>query len=127
VYDNDLNQETRKNWKSIRSLIQVIRIITEKEKTKQEVSYFISNLNANTSARYFAEAIRNHWKIESFHYIKDVTFSEDKWRVRTKNAPLNYSLMRTLSINIFRQNGFQKIQEVMERCANNVGFMRGLF
>jgi predicted transposase YbfD/YdcC len=127
VYDNDLSEENRKNWKSIRSLIQVTRIVIEKEKTKQEVAYFISNLDSNTSARYFLQAIRNHWGIESFHYSKDVTFLEDKWKVRTKNAPVNYSLMRTLAINIFRQNGFQKIQEVMERCANNVRFMRGLF
>lgn len=127
MYDNDLNEENRKNWKSVQTLIQVTRIVTEKEKTTQEVAYFISNLDSSTSARYFSQAVRNHWKIESFHYIKDVTFSEDKWKVRMKNAPVNYSLMRTLAINIFRQNGFQKIQEVVERCANNVRFMRGLF
>lgn len=125
VYENYLNKENRKNWESVRSIIQVDRIVKEKGKTSKETAYFISDLGAD--AQYFYEATRNHWNIESFHYIKDVTFLEDRWKVRTGNAPANYSIMRTLAINIFRQNGFNKIQEVVERCANNVGFMAGLF
>ena len=34
--------------------------------------------------------------------------------------------MRNLAINIFRHRGFDCIQEAIEKCANNVGFMMGL-
>jgi predicted transposase YbfD/YdcC len=67
-----------------------------------------------------------HWNIESFHYIKDKTFLEDDWKVKTKNAPANYSIIRNLAINIFRHRGYDQIQEVVEKCANNVGFMMSL-
>ena len=98
-------------------------MVTIKEKATLETAYFISSLPATTLAKEFNEGIRGHWSIESFHYIKDVTFGEDDWKVKTKNAPANYSLMRNMSVNIFRQNGRHRIQETIEKCANNVPFM----
>ena len=81
---------------------------------------------STTPAESFHEGIRSHWSIESFHYIKDVTFKEDDSKVKKGNAPENYSLMRNMAINIFRNKGMNKIQEAVEKCANNVGFMMGL-
>ncbi len=97
-----------------------------KGKTSKEIAYFISDLKPKIGAKYFYEGIRSHWQIEAFHYIKDKTFLEDSWKVRTKNAPVNYSLMRNLSINIFRQHGFECIQAAIEKCANNIPFMMSL-
>lgn len=111
----------------MKSLIQVDRIVTNKEKITVEIAYFISSLSSSTSAKTFNEGIRSHWGIESFHYIKDVTFKEDLWKVTTKNAPANYSLIRNMVINIFRKNNLHNIQETIEKCANNVPFMMSLF
>lgn len=101
-------------------------MVTIKEKKTLETGYFISSLPATTLAKEFNEGIRGHWSIESFHYIKDVTFGEDEWKVKKKNAPENYSLMRNLSINVFRNNGLHHIRETVEKCANNVPFMLSL-
>ena len=123
VYQNYLDTLSKSKWPSIASIIQVDRVVTKKEGTTKETAYFISDLAPQTPAAYFARAIREHWRIESFHYIKDITFLEDDWRVRTKNAPVNYSLIRNFSQNVFRSHGFDCIQAAMEKCANNVPYM----
>lgn len=103
------------------------RIVKHKDKVTEETVYFISSLSPKTEARVFNEGIRSHWSIESFHYIKDVIFGEDRSKVKTKNAPCNYSIIRNLVINIFRKNNLHSIQATVERCANNVPFMMSLF
>ena len=126
MYKNNLNEFNKKKWKSVNSLIKVERIVKIKEKITKEIAYFISDLKPETGAKYFFESIRSHWQVESFHYIKDKTFLEDAWKVKTKNAPANYSIIRNLAINIFRHHGYECVQEVIEKCANNVGFMMSL-
>ncbi len=126
MYDN-LDGIDLKKWSGLKSIIEVKRTVILKEKETKETAYFISSLPATMSARKLNKGVRNHWKIESFHHIKDVTFREDKWKVKTKNAPANYSLIRNLVINIFRRNGFESMQATIEKCANNVPFMWGLF
>ncbi len=127
VYKNNLSEENKKKWKSVRSIIEVKREIANKGKFSEEIAYFISDLKPEIGAKYFYKGIRSHWQIESFHYIKDKTFLEDDWKIKTKNAPENYSVIRNLAVNIFRNQGFKCIQEAIEKCANNVPFMIGLF
>lgn len=126
IYENNLNELNKEKWKSVNSIIEVERIVKIKDKITKEIAYFISDLKPETRAKYFFESIRSHWQIESFHYIKDKTFLEDTWKVKTKNAPANYSIIRNLAINIFRHHGLNCIQEAIEKCANNVGFMMSL-
>ncbi len=121
-----MNKPNRKKWKSVSLIIEVERIVKIKEKTTKEITYFISDLRPEIGAKYFYKGIRSHWQIESFHYIKDKTFLEDAWKVSTKNAPANYSLIRSMAINIFRHRGYDCIQEATEKCANNVPFMLSL-
>lgn len=126
IYENSLDEFNKKKWKSVNSIIEVEKIVKIKRETTTEIAYFISDLKPEIGAKYFFESIRSHWQIESFHYIKDKTFSEDAWKVKTKNAPANYSIIRNLAINIFRHRGLNCIQEAIEKCANNVEFMMGL-
>ena len=126
VYKNNLNKENKKKWGSINSIIEINREIIIRGKTSKEIAYFISDLKPEIGAKYFYQGIRSHWQIETFHYIKDKTFLEDDWKVRTKNAPANYSIIRNLAINIFRQHKFECIQATIEKCANNVPFMMSL-
>ncbi|MHB1463476.1 MAG: ISAs1 family transposase, partial [Armatimonadota bacterium] len=64
-------------------------------KTTLETRYFISSLTG--SAHKLANAAREHWAIEnSLHYVLDVTFNEDKSRIRKDNAPENLAILRKL-------------------------------
>ena len=107
-------------------ILRIQRTVKHKDKVSEETAYFISSLGAKTGAKVFNEGIRSHWNIESFHYIKDVIFGEDRSKVKTNNAPCNYSLIRNLVINIFRKNNLHSMQETIEKCANNVSFMMSL-
>jgi predicted transposase YbfD/YdcC len=123
---NNLDDIDTAKWIGIQSIIRMERSVECKGATTQETEYFISSLSFKTRAKVFNEGIRAHWSIESFHYIKDVVFGEDRSKVRTKNAPCNYSIIRNLVISIFRKNNLDKIQETIERCANNVPYIMSL-
>ena len=51
------------------------RIVEVRGHCSRETSYYISSRDA--CAKQLMELVREHWKIESMHWILDVTFSED--------------------------------------------------
>jgi len=123
VFPVTLSFASRQKWRNIRTVIVVKRTVLEKQVLRCETAYFVSDLSPETKAKYFYAGIRTHWNIEAFHYIKDVTFKEDASKVRTGQAPQNYSLLRNFAINIFREHGLNCIQAALEKCANNIPFM----
>ncbi len=61
-------------------------------KTTTEVRFYLSSLASNAEKIY--QAIRSHWGIEnSLHWTLDVTFCEDKSRIRKDNSPENFALL----------------------------------
>lgn len=71
-------------------------------KPRQKLVFTLSSLNSN--AKTIAYSIRSHWGIEnSLHWILDVTFCEDKSRIRKQNSPENFALLRRLAINLLKQ------------------------
>lgn len=86
-------------------LTTVVIVINERKlwnKTTTQVRFYISSLSSN--AEKIATVIRSHWGIEnSLHWTLDVTFSEDKSRIRKDNSPENFALLRRLAINLLKQ------------------------
>ena len=66
---------------------QLRRTVTTKGKKTVEVVYLItSDRDADPAA--LAAWVRGHWEIENrLHWVRDVTYQEDKSLVRTGNAP----------------------------------------
>lgn len=91
-----------------------------KNKTTEEIAYFISSLPGSTPAAIFADGIRGHWGVEAMHYTKDVTFKEDASKVRTKQAPENISVIRNIAINIFRGAGYTNMAQAIRLVANDI-------
>ena len=53
---------------------------------------------------------RSHWEIENrLHWVRDVTYQEDKSLVRTGNAPRVMASLRSLAISILRLDGHSNI------------------
>jgi len=81
---------------------------TEREKTTEERRFFISSLPA--VAEPFAKAVRQHWSIENgSHYVLDVTFGEDKSRIRKGFEPENMAIMRRIANALLRTNTTPKM------------------
>jgi predicted transposase YbfD/YdcC len=94
-------------WKGLRRFIHVRRVCryTKNNKVSYSDRYYISDL-PDTSASFFHDGIRGHWKIEnSLHWVKDVVHNEDGNRIRSNNAPINCSIISTMAINVHRKNG----------------------
>jgi predicted transposase YbfD/YdcC len=88
---------------------QVRRTVTKKGKKTVEVVYLITS-DRSASPETLAAWIRGHWHIENkLHWVRDVTYQEDKSLVRTGNAPRVMASLRSLAISILRLDGHANI------------------
>jgi predicted transposase YbfD/YdcC len=64
------------------------------------------------------ELNRGHWSIENrLHYVRDVTFDEDRSQIRTKNAPRIMASLRNFAISVFRWFGRTNIAKTLRDMA----------
>jgi hypothetical protein len=59
-----------------------------------------SRPHAQMAAAQLQGLRRGHWRIESVHYVRDVTFGEDASTVHTGHAPQNLAALRNLVIGL---------------------------
>lgn len=105
------NQE---KWLGLRSVGMVICERRLWNKTTIEVRFYISSLEHD--AVVLAHAVRSHWGIEnSVHWVLDMTFHEDASRIRKDNAPLNFSVLRRLSLNLLDKDKTVRGSVAMKR------------
>ncbi len=72
-----------------------------------------------------AAAIRRHWAIEnSLHWVLDVTFGEDKSRVREQHAVRNWAVLRKMALNLLgRGTGKTSLKAKRKKAAWNNDYM----
>jgi predicted transposase YbfD/YdcC len=103
-----LGDDLRALWPSIGAIAAVERtreLMGKTPKISTERSYYILSDDQCTAERA-GEIIRGHWAIEnSLHYVLDVSFDEDKSRVRKGYAAENLSRLRRLTANLLQLNG----------------------
>lgn len=78
-----------------------------------EVAYGVTSLKKEqASAQRLLELNRGHWEIENrVHYVRDVTYDEDRCRIRTQNGARMMASIRNLAISIVRMMGYKYIPE----------------
>jgi len=69
---------------------------------------------------------RGHWSIENrLHWVRDVTFDEDRCRIRKGFGAQNMACIRNLAISILRIAGAKSIAPALRACARlGAGVMR---
>src|ERR1700756_1442084 len=88
---------------------QLRRTVTKNGKKTVEVVYLITS-DRNADPATLAAWARSHWHIENkLHWVRDVTYQEDKSLVRTGNAPRVMATLRSLAISILRLDGHANI------------------
>jgi predicted transposase YbfD/YdcC len=90
-----------KDWVGLKSIFSVRRIISSKEKTTDETSYYITSLDV--SAKKLLHISRDHWKIESMHWLLDVVFSEDDCRIISENGHKTLNIFRKLALMLHKK------------------------
>jgi predicted transposase YbfD/YdcC len=92
--------ENRKEWAGLNTVFAVEHIVETKHKTTQEINYYISSL-VETPEKLM-KITREHWKIESLHWILDVVFSEDACRLESEESNKTLNSFRKLAILVHR-------------------------
>jgi predicted transposase YbfD/YdcC len=84
---------------------QLRRTVTANGKKTVEVVYLITS-DRDAGPDTLAAWVRSHWEIENrLHWVRDVTYQEDKSLVRTGNAPRVMATLRSLAISLLRLDG----------------------
>ena len=84
---------------------QLRRTVTKNGKKTVEVVY-LSTSDRDADPATLAAWVRSHWEIENrLHWVRDVTYQEDKSLVRTGNAPRVMASLRSLAISLLRLDG----------------------
>lgn len=101
-------------WKGARSIVEVERSRTVGEKTSVERAYYISSLGVKAAT--MGDRIRAHWAIEnSLHWVLDVTYGEDKSRIRDRNGAANITALRKLSASLLARTPAHGAKSVAQR------------
>ena len=91
---------------------QLRRTVTKNGKKTVEVVYLITS-DRDAGPATLAAWVRGHWEIENrLHWVRDVTYQEDKSLVRTGNAPRLMASLRSLAISLLRLDGHANIAAI---------------
>jgi len=87
-------------------------------KHEVEIAFMITNVPVPMmTARDLAAVVRGHWGIENrAHWVRDVTFDEDRSRIRTGSGPRVMATLRNLAISVHRFAGATNIAEALRAC-----------
>jgi len=113
------------DWPGLKQVLRVERRITNKrtEASRQEEAYAITSLDERrVSAEQLLRLWREHWHIENkLHYVRDVTFKEDKSMVRAGKIPQVMAALRNAAISLIRTKGATNIAAACRRYAAQPG------
>ena len=107
------------DWPHLGQVCRLERMVVHKGNTRQEVAYAVTSLPVTSaSPKLLLHLWRGHWGIENrVHWVRDVTFDEDRCQVRTAAAPQVLAALRNLAISLVRWAGHPNVAAALRRHA----------
>jgi predicted transposase YbfD/YdcC len=90
-------------WAGAKTLLRVDCTRECNGETSTDRRYYLCSRQADAAA--LGRVVRGHWGVENnLHWSLDVVFGEDQARMRQGNAAENFSILRRIALNLFRQD-----------------------
>ena len=107
------------DWPGVGQVCRVERIVLQPMHPRRELAYAITSLSPQAaSPRRLLALWRGHWGIENrLHWVRDVTFDEDRCQVRTQGGPQVLAALRNTAINALRRARLPNIAAALRRNA----------
>jgi predicted transposase YbfD/YdcC len=111
------------HWEALKSIVMVESFRAVKGKTASlEYRYYISS--KVLSAEQALSATREHWGIESMHWVLDVSMNEDACQIYKNNGAENLAYLRHMSLNMLQKEPTKlSIVGKRKRCLMNPEFL----
>lgn len=99
------------NFTGAAQIGQLRRTVTKNGKKTVEVVYLITSAPfTHAQPAVLADWIQHHWGIENrLHWVRDVTYDEDRSQTRTGSGPHVMASLRNIAIGLLRLNGWDNI------------------
>jgi predicted transposase YbfD/YdcC len=101
------------DWPGLAQVFEVGRQVIEKKTGEERVElvYGVTSLSAERATpERLLELVRGHWAIENrSHWVRDVTYDEDRSQVRSGNIPQVMAALRNTAIGLLRSAGYSNI------------------
>lgn len=106
-------------WPHAGQVCAIQREVTRKGQTTVEWGYAITSLTPQqASPARLLDLWRGHWSIENkLHWVRDVTFDEDRSQVRTGSGPQVMAALRSTAIGVLRRAGHTNIAAALRTYA----------
>lgn len=109
------------DWPGLAQVFEVGRQVIEKKTGKErvEVVYGVTSLPPDRATpERLLELVRGHWAIENrSHWVRDVTFDEDRSQVRSGHIPQVMAALRNTAIGLLRWAGYRNIAKAGRQLA----------
>ena len=94
--------QERHDWPGLQGVVMVESTREIGEKIERETRFYITSLI--WLASQLGPVVRGHWAIEnSLHWVLDMIFRDDECRIRTDNAPANFTTVKHMAHNLIRR------------------------
>jgi predicted transposase YbfD/YdcC len=109
------------DWPGLQQVFQLERSVTYKKsgRQRQETVYGVTSLSvAQADPARLLCLCRQHWHVENkSHWVRDVTFDEDRSQVRCGNIPQVMAALRNVVIGLMRWSGENNLAAACRRLA----------
>ncbi|MBT4090320.1 MAG: ISAs1 family transposase [Candidatus Marinimicrobia bacterium] len=99
--------EEGKHWPGLKTVVMIESERCIDNVVSKDARFYISSLHNNPE--HLLHVIRSHWGVEnSLHWVLDVAFREDECRIRKGHGAENFSMLRTIAVNLLRKERSDK-------------------